>query len=523
VHEHHAVGDRPAWHAGRTVVISWLVLLTILSLASSFRGLEPLDARTGQVFPGARLEMPIWASVVEPLTAPFTIVAGASDYRAAAISTLCWIFAAVFAGFYWAYRRRPTSSWTIDVANSLVFASGFTVLSVFYLFVALLIPLPSWSLVMDDPAAGVVADLHSHTLASHDGLVSSRQNLSMHQSRGYQIVAFTEHYPVRKRLQPAVADPPPRSQHHVEAISGLEFYAWLVDRGYYFLLLGIPTDAPVAEWLKPPEDMVPHLAPSPVHNLANKVHQANGAILAMGQNLRRDDIQRFIDAGVDGFEIANFGHPEFTWSTVQDLVKAQETRGVALVASSDWHGWGGLFKTWTIFRLDAVAGNTADLVVDALRRRDSSRIVPVVSQMFVQPSTFRVVFAPFAEAVRYGTELSFARLVAWWIWMPLVIAAARWLRRWHLNLAGVILNTAQVMLGAGAIARGMMLISLWSTQGAYRFPAIIGIIAIAAGMAALAVTWINRCFLHRSIVASPWIGPRWEIPWSRFENKTTKP
>ena len=145
--------------------------------------------------------MPLWTSAIEPVLAPFQIVVGASNYQAAAKSTACWIFAGVLAGFLVAYRRRSKSLWAVQIGNSVLFASGYTLLFVLYMLAAVLIPLPSWSLVMKDPANAIVADLHSHTIVSQDGIVSKEQNPAVHQSRGYDVVALTEHHPVERWIR----------------------------------------------------------------------------------------------------------------------------------------------------------------------------------------------------------------------------------------------------------------------------------------------------------------------------------
>ena len=105
---------------GLVLAAAWLALLTVLGFAASFRGLLPLDARSGEAVADARLEMPLWTSAIEPVLAPFQIVVGASNYQAAAKSTACWIFAGVLAGFLVAYRRRSKSyrGWRLFLSRS---------------------------------------------------------------------------------------------------------------------------------------------------------------------------------------------------------------------------------------------------------------------------------------------------------------------------------------------------------------------------------------------------------------------
>src|SRR5437868_6403195 len=74
-------------------VFAWLILITILSSASSFNGNIPFDQRTGQPFVDAALVMPFWGSVLEPFSAVFRIILGAANYQITIISSACWLFA----------------------------------------------------------------------------------------------------------------------------------------------------------------------------------------------------------------------------------------------------------------------------------------------------------------------------------------------------------------------------------------------------------------------------------------------
>src|SRR5262249_24591068 len=146
--------------------------------------------------------------------------------------------------------------------------------------------------------------------------------------------------------------------------------------------------------------------------------------------LNPEDIEQFAEAGVDGFEIANFGHPDVSEAVRSALLNVQKTHRVALVASSDWNGWGGFGKTWTLFKtVDAARPvGRSEQVIEGLRNRDPDRIIPVVSQTMGSPSLLRGIFAPFIETVRYARELSPLRLASWWFWTFVLFGISRYLR-----------------------------------------------------------------------------------------------
>jgi hypothetical protein len=439
--------------------------------------------------------MPLWASVIEPFSAIFTIVVGAPDYQAAAFSTAFWIFLFGFVGFLVGDRCKSQRPLWLSLLHSSFFGSGCTLLFMLYMLLAVLLPLPSWSLAVDKPETTIVADLHSHTTASHDGLVSARRNLAIHHDRGYGVVALTEHFSTE--LRPQTSEPALTPADLTKVIFGTEISEAIEGRAY-FLFLGVKlgADTPLRNkllrmWDEPSLRDVLHIIRDEMH----------GAILMEAWTLKPEDIERYLAFGVDGFEIANFGHPEITAALGPALVQAQKTHGIALVATSDWHGWSGSFKTWTLFRLSAPTDNPAAEVVKILRSRDPGRVVPVVSQVFETPSALRRHFSPFVEAVRYGRELSPPRLASWWIWTALLIWIAHRLRRLRLNPAGTLLIAIQAGLGAGVAVRAVQLMVVTLGQEAFDHSRLVGSIGLASGLIALVAAWFNRAIVVRSIFA----------------------
>src|SRR6476661_5786635 len=84
---------RRDWRSWRTLLFVWLILATAVGAATSFRGLAPIDARTGQSVPGldARFEFPGIGVALEPLMAPAHVILGAPNYRVCALSLGLWL------------------------------------------------------------------------------------------------------------------------------------------------------------------------------------------------------------------------------------------------------------------------------------------------------------------------------------------------------------------------------------------------------------------------------------------------
>ena len=210
-----------------------------------------------------------------------------------------------------------------------------------------------------------------------------------------------------------------------------------------------------------------------------------GAVVAMHIDLLAEDIERLTADGIDGFEIANFGHPELSESTRAALLGAQTTHRIALLANSDWHGWGGFARTWTVVKPAHAAGSRAEQVIAALRDRDPERIVPIVSQVIGAPSVLRGIFAPVAEIVRYATELTPARLVSWWAWTIVLVWLAARLRRAQVSPGRCFLGLGLVVLGVPISLRAAQLAIAWLSGAPQSF----------------------RCWLR------PWAAARASSPW----------
>ena len=480
----HLFARRREWRSWRTLLFVWLILATAVGAATSFRGLAPIDARTGQSVPGldARFEFPGIGVALEPLMAPAHVILGAPNYRVCALSLGLWLLVITGCAVFWmSGRRNPKPALGRRLLTSAQRAAEGACILGLYLLFACLVPLPGLSLVVKDPGA-IVADLHSHTLLSHDAIVSQRQNLAYHGQRGFAVVGLTDHHSEiwqSGAFAPAEAPTP-------EIVRGVELRIWgAAQRRGYVLALGLRQDLP---FNYQNYDLLNDEAVRDFIAFVKNVH--GGTVVAMYLNLLAEDIERLVELGVDGFEIANFGHPELTEDTREALLSVQTSRGVALLANSDWHGWSGFARTWTVVKPANAAGSRAEQVIGALRARDAGHIIPIVSQMIVTPSVLRGIFAPAAEIARYTAELSLARLMSWWGWAIVLVWLAARLRRADVSPGRCFLGIGLFVL-AGPITVRAAELGLVSLTGApHFFPLAVAAVGGGAGIVALAIAAI---------------------------------
>ena len=469
----------------RLIALTWLALITLLAASASFKGIVPVDARTSQPLAeaGVALDLPWFAVAIEPFTAIASIIVGAPDYRIAAISLSGWLFAVTWLAAYLASRHQLGAPTYLRAFRSCGAALVATLTLALYLSFMILIPLPSWSLIADNPEM-IVADLHSHTLASHDGIASTEANLAYHRARGYNVAAITNHF--SQALRSMAPLPARDDQSPPEIINGVEIG---VDnfgkRKAFFLILGVPpnTDLPYHLFTHRERQTLE----SQIKQFIASIHDAHGAVLALSYRLDPEDIERFAEAGVDGFEVANFGHPDMTTEVRGALINVQASHGVSLVANSDWHGWGGFARTWTVLKpaVTAASDRRSQRVIDVLRQRSPEQVIPVVTQYMGRPSALRGILAPLFETIRYARELSPLRLMSWWLWVFILFGIAAYLSKHGYRPTRCFMGATLVLLGSGLLIRGLGLFATWFSVGLFRFPLEIGVYSGTLGIISL--------------------------------------
>ncbi len=414
------------------------ILLTLLALLP-YDPQGPFDARDWQPARGVELRFPVSGALLEPFLAPGHALAGEPDVRIATAVTLLWLITVVAGGTLYRLARREKRLRLRHAGRALGNTAVAAGLFLVYLCFILLIPLPSWTLVTTDPDL-VVADLQTHTVYSHDGLLTPRQNLALHRARGFDVVAFTEH------------NNPPGTLTSTAVSLGEEGFPYAVpgtevrEPGNAFVL--------AVGWVPPQRKWSDQW----LHDLERQ------PVIALAWKLSVADVHRLAAMGITGFEIANAGHPDIPLSVRNAILEEARQRNLVLVASSDWHGWGGFWRTWTTFRIPGAARlsrqEKAEAVIEALRQRRHQDIQPVVAGYLGPPSLWQTLFAPFSALLRYGMELSPLRLVMWWVWGGLLLLLAGWLRKRGWDPVRVIGASLLGFLGVGLLFQGIRLVTL---------------------------------------------------------------
>ncbi|HXH65389.1 MAG TPA: hypothetical protein VNH42_07785 [Mariprofundaceae bacterium] len=457
-----AIASRIRRHPAAAAMLAWLLFLTLAAAFSDHAAQLPIDARTGIHAQGATLDFPAWGILVEPVAALGHILAGAPDMRVAIVSTLAWIALAALAAAL--IMRLPLRRGVHIVAGSIL-------LYLLYMCFVLMVPLPDWHLKTDDPKL-IVADLHSHSLNSHDGLITPAQSLHIHQDRGFNVVGFTEHG------NPAGAAVAAGFGGHglPDTIPGIEVQT---PDGEFLLAIGLKPGKPIPTVLHDHADTLRFIRQT------HDIH--HGAVIALSWRLTPAKVRQLAADGVDGFEISNAGHPSMSPALRQALLAAQREQGLDLIASSDWHGWSGFFHTWTLIKPQAseIGASRADTVINVLRSHDYRHLIPVTADAMGTPSAARAILAPFAETLRYARELSPLRLASWWAWMIILFLASRLLQQRRLDPGRFFISAAVATCATGLVVQGAaMLLNATEMDPANHFAVRIALTGIGIGLVA---------------------------------------
>ncbi len=420
------------------VVLLLPLLLTILSLLP-FEPQGPFDARDYHPATGVELSFPVAGALIEPLLAPAMALAGEPDVRITCLSTFLWIiFVAAGISFYRQGFCKSRSRCSVRLFHALLAAAIATGIFLSYLCFALLMPLPGWKLSVTDPDL-IVADLQTHTVYSHDGLVAPARSLVLHRAAGFDVVVFTEHNGPAALVSTAHSY---SDETFPYAIVGTEVRE--PGRAFVLSIGWLPEqDRWTEQWLQ-------NLDKQPVIALAWKLSVA--------------DVRRLVAAGLSGFEIANAGHPNIPLEVRNAILDEAEKRNLVLVASSDWHGWSGFWRTWTTVRVPNAAQLTraeqAQAVVTALQQRRGQDIQPVVAGYLGSPSLLQTVFAPISALLRYGMELSPLRVAMWWLWSGVVLLLGWWLKKNGVRPVRIMTALLLGLFGTGMMIQGVRMLTL---------------------------------------------------------------
>ncbi|MBN1787675.1 MAG: PHP domain-containing protein [Sedimentisphaerales bacterium] len=472
------------------ILASAVLIFLTLTAALPIDVVGPFDARTHEPVDSVLVKFSPAGAILEPITALSHIIAGAPDMLVAFISIPIWIICIIACTItiIQLYRNHWRLNWPTALRISLGIDFWLLFLALYAMF-ALLVHIPNFQAVPQD-ANIVLAELQTHTFGSHDALISARDCLRWHGRRGCSVVAVTDHELLDGGLESASLAESDNSLPAV--IPGVEI--GFSKLGHVIAL------APKEQLAQLPLAERNHRPFPPWFHQ----HCPQGAALALSYSLNSKKIERFVNMEIDGFSIANDGHPGFPHSLQKEILNTTNKHNLSLVVWTDWHGYTAILRTWTAFHIpdaNSLSRNQrAAAVLDILRRRDQSSITPIAIGQMKQVSLARAVFAPFVETVIYALSLSPSRLLAWWVWGIALFVISTWLLYIGIHPGQFIIAVTLTLMGTAVWLKGLkLIIAHISGQAPYSYPLYFGSTALAIGIASVITAILIFLLIFRQI------------------------
>ena len=297
------------------------IALAVLLLVTAFHALPPLvDSVTGSPPDDVELVRPTLYVVLAPLSDTLDALTFLSLERAR-WALAVWALALAAWGALRPGTARLRAGRALLGPIGLVVVGGATVL----------LPRPVPRLAVADSAVTIL-DYHAHTEASHDGRAgwTYARLAAWHARQGFEASYVTDHNVI---FNLPITEP-------IRLLPGVE---WSVYRQHVVALGPVEAIA---------RDSFGTSTTRMLGIFAELERQGALGIASLPEYWRnhRDDLDAFVDAGVDGFEIVNCAPKAigFPSPARREVVALAARHDLVVVGASDNHGWGQVTCVWNV-------------------------------------------------------------------------------------------------------------------------------------------------------------------------------
>ncbi|HET7790900.1 MAG TPA: hypothetical protein VFK78_08905 [Gemmatimonadales bacterium] len=296
------------------------VALAILVLVTAIGPLPPLvDAATGSPAGDGALVRPLLYVFLAPLSDVLDALTFLSVERAEAL-LLTW---SVVLALWWGLRSRGWRRIAGAVAGPVVVVA--------FAAATVALPRPVPRLTVSDSSLAVV-DYHAHTQASHDGRKgwTASDLAQWHARQGFTGSYVTDHNSIFMGGVPGTFN----------LLQGVE---WSVFDQHVIALGPVqPID----------RSQFDHSTAAMLRIFAELHRQGAVGIASLPEYWRNhfDELDQFIGAGVDGFEIVTCAPKAlgFPAGARHDVLELAQRHDLLVIGASDNHGWGAVTCVWNV-------------------------------------------------------------------------------------------------------------------------------------------------------------------------------
>ena len=304
-----------------------LVVLLLLTAIHPFPSL--VDAVTGSAPGDADLDRPILYVLFAPLSNTFDALTFFSLSRAV-WALVVWVL--LLAAWGAVRASSDSHNWRRVVVSGLL---GPAVL-VLLVLGALVLPRPVPRLINDGP--GTVIDYHAHTNKSHDGRPgwTPAKLAAWHERQGFQASYVTDH----NIVYDGSMAPPAAEGTSIRLLPGVEWSVY----GQHVVAIGPVEPLPRDSFGLSTARMVR------IFNAIERQGALSIASLPEYWRNHQEELNQFVLAGVDGFEIVNCAPKAlgFPSDLRRQVIALAGSHDLVVVGASDNHGWGQVTCVWNV-------------------------------------------------------------------------------------------------------------------------------------------------------------------------------
>ncbi len=422
----------------RFFFIASAVFLLLLALPQIPRSL--INVETGIALSNVELIIPAASRIFAPfLDFPFYF----ANFIQPKMQILSWIIwlSAIWLGFSF-FRLKDTR---IKKARRMFRGLIVTIVS-FSLFIihCILFPMPQYRLKSHNPDE-IFLDLHSHTIYSHDGIITPERNLRWHLGGGFGVWAVTEH----ANAVTAVLE-----QEEIlrkNSLDGVVIAAQEIKfKGAYLNLLGI-------------EENIDRNTFDNASGLIREIHSRGGAVIVphyWADTKSRLSMKELAEAGADAFEIAGNSSVPLAPELKNEIISLCRKEGLVMVSGSNWHGWQAFCNCWTGFTADGLArmddASREKAVLNGLQNRETEKFRVIGYRQKFHPGGY--FFEPFTGFLSYFCSLDIWQRFSWLFWAAAICFLLRRIR--DKRKSSILLWT---VISLALIAKAVFILHTWQS------------------------------------------------------------
>jgi hypothetical protein len=308
-------------------------------------------------------------------------------YRPVIISWYIWIFGIVL---LYCIINKDTIR---EIINNVFYVS--MIFTTIFSFIAL-IPIPGPKL--KKPQGYSAVDIHSHTLRSHDSVVSAKVSLKAHSWQGFDIFFNTEHNHTKGfRLFP-------KNTLYKTVYPGIQIQT----KNDVSVVLLASKEFNGRDY----EDMT-------LANIIIKAHKNKMfVIMPHWWKWHKHTLIELKNLFIDGFEIYNCGYRNFSEYEQKTMINFAKTNDIMMFGVTDWHGWGYMSNVWSVLQC-----NTSENTVERFQKKPKIKVI--LYRQKQSESIARFVFDPFYAFCYYMKNVSAKYLASFVGWVIIIFAISK--------------------------------------------------------------------------------------------------